>query len=284
MPASDLISVIVTTYDRPDALDASLRALAQQTDRNFETVIADDGSGPETAAVIAGWKARLGRRLRHVWQPHHGFRAAEIRNRAIIAAAGDYCIFLDGDCLARRNFVATHRSLAERGWFVTGNRVLISRALTQRILAERLAAEDWSVKRWLPLRLGGEINRLAPLFSLPLGPARKLFVRAWRGARSANIAAWRSDLLAIDGFDQGFTGWGREDSDLFVRLIRAGVRRKDGRWATGVLHLWHPEADRSRLSENDRRLDAVLAGDRIKATLGLSTLSDGHKETEAAVH
>jgi hypothetical protein len=137
-----------------------------------------------------------------------------------------------------------------------------------------LTPERWSILEWLVLRFGGKINRFMPLLSLRLGPLRKLRARAWRGARGANIAVWRSDLVRVDGFDSGFSGWGREDSDLFVRLMRAGVRRKDGRMATGVLHLWHPDADRSRIQENDRRLDEILADDRIQAKKGLSTLRD----------
>lgn len=271
---TDLISVVLSTYNRPDALDAALRSLAGQSDPDFEVLVADDGSRPDTAAVVAKWHDRVGRRLAHVWQPDRGFRLAEIRNRAILAAAGSYCIFLDGDCLARARFIARHRALAEPGWFVTGNRVLISRELSQRLLSEALTAERWSVGHWLVEHLSGRINRLAPLLSLPLGPLRRLRSRAWRGARGANIAVWRADLVAVNGFDSSFCGWGREDSDLFVRLLRAGVRRKDGRWATGVLHLWHPEADRSRLQENERRLDEILAGHRVAARRGLSALRD----------
>jgi glycosyltransferase involved in cell wall biosynthesis len=271
---TDLISVILATYNRPDALDAVLRSLAGQSDADFEVVVADDGSKPDTAAIVAGWHGRIGRRLAHVWHPDQGFRLAEIRNRAILASAGAYCIFLDGDCLAPPNFIAAHRALAESGWYVTGSRVVLSRELTQRILAETLQAERWAMADWLRRRPHGGINRLAPLLSLPLGPLRKLNARAWRGARAANLAVWRADLVAIDGFDAAFNGWGREDSDLFVRLLRAGVRRKDGRMASGVLHLWHPEADRSRLSENDRRLEEALASDRVRAQQGLSALSD----------
>ena len=140
---AELISVIVTTYNREDALDAVLRALSRQTDRAFEVVIADDGSGPATATVVAAWKGRLGVPLAHVWHEDRGFRAAEIRNRAILVSQGSYCIFLDGDCLPRADFVAAHRRLAEGGWFVTGNRVLMSRALTETVLRDRLTPEAW---------------------------------------------------------------------------------------------------------------------------------------------
>jgi glycosyltransferase involved in cell wall biosynthesis len=270
-----LISAIVSTYNRPDALDAALRSLARQSDQKFEVLVADDGSRLDTATVVKRWQGRIGRRVVHVWHPDDGFRLAEIRNRAILAADGAYCVFLDGDCLVRGNFVAAHRALAEPGWFVTGNRVLLSRELTERVLRENLTAECWTMAQWLAARLGRGINRLAPLVSLSLGPLRKAQAHAWRGARGANIAMWRSDLVAVDGFDSAFAGWGREDSDLFVRLIRAGVSRKDGRYATGVLHLWHPDADRARLSENEERLDEVLASDRILASKGLSALRDG---------
>jgi len=268
----DLISVIVATYDREDALDAVLWGLSRQSDRGFEVVIADDGSRSTTGAVVEGWRSRLGVPLSHVWQRNRGFRAAEIRNRAILACRGDYCIFLDGDCIAAPDFIATHRSLAESGWFVTGNRVLLSPGLTDAVLREELRPQAWSARRWTRHRLGGGVNRLAALLRLPLGPLRKLRPRQWRGARSCNLAVWRSDLERIDGFDACFTGWGREDSDLLIRLLRCGLRRKDGRFATGVIHLWHPPLDRAQLPTNDARLDAVLQSDRTRAQRGLSAL------------
>ncbi len=269
----ETISVIVTTWNREDALDAVLRSLSVQTDRDCEVVVADDGSGEETARLIAGWTARLGMPLKHVWQEHRGFRAAEIRNRAILASEGRYCVFLDGDCIARPDFIATHRRLAEPGWFVTGNRILMSEQLTAHVLRERLDPERWGYRDWARQRREGGINRTLPLMSLPLGPLRKLRAREWRGARSCNLAVWRSDLDRVDGFDCAYEGWGREDSDLLVRLLHAGLRRKDGVFATGVLHLWHPVADRGFLDENDRRLDAVQAQRRVTAQRGMSALA-----------
>jgi glycosyltransferase involved in cell wall biosynthesis len=270
----DLISVIVTTYNREDALDAVLSTLSRQSDRGFEVVIADDGSRPMTAAVVEHWRTRLGVQLSHVWQLNCGFRAAEIRNRAILACRGDYCIFLDGDCIVPPDFVATHRKLAEPGWFVTGNRVLLSAALTEAVLREHLQPETWGASAWIGQRLRGGVNRLAALLRLPLGPLRKLQARRWRGARSCNLAVWRSDLERVDGFDASFTGWGREDSDLLIRLLRCGLRRKDGRFATGVIHLWHAQLDRAQLAANDARLDAVLQSDRRRAQRGLSALRE----------
>jgi glycosyltransferase involved in cell wall biosynthesis len=272
---AELISVIVTTYNRDDALAAVLRSLARQTDPDFEVIVADDGSGPETAALVEAWKGRLGRRLAHVWHADRGFRAAEIRNRAILAAQGAYCVFLDGDCIVRRDFVAAHRRLAERGAFVSGNRVLMSPSLTARVLRDGDEPETWPLARWVGERLKGGVNRLAALLRLPLGPLRRLRRNAWEGVRSCNLAVWRSDLDCVDGFDADYAGWGKEDSDLVVRLLHAGIGRKDGNFAVGVLHLWHKEADRERLGANEARLAGVLGGSGVRARRGLSALAAG---------
>jgi glycosyltransferase involved in cell wall biosynthesis len=279
---NDLISVVVTTYQREDALDAVLRSLAGQTDQDFEVVVADDGSTAATAAVIDAWKGKVGRRLDRVWHEDRGFRAAEIRNRAILISRGAYCIFLDGDCIVRPDFVGTHRRLAEPGCFVTGNRILLSPELTARVLREGLMPESWSFGRWLAQRLCGRVNRLSALLHLPLGPLRRLRRHAWRGARSCNLAVWRSDLDRVDGFDADYSGWGKEDSDVIVRLLHAGVQRKDGVFATGVLHLWHPDAGRGRLAENERKLSDIIASDNIRARRGLSAFQAPAPATMAA--
>jgi glycosyltransferase involved in cell wall biosynthesis len=275
------ISVIVSTYNRPDAFGACLRSLAKQSDRGFEVVIADDGSGPATRDVISAWKPQLGIPLTHVWQEDHGFRLAEIRNRAIVASNGGYLVFLDGDCIAPPRFVAAHRALAEAGSFVAGNRVLLSRGLSEQILANQLEPEQWSLAWWALRRARGDINRLLPLIRLPLGPLRKRLANEWEGVRGGNFAFHRADLERVDGFETAFTGWGLEDSDIVIRMLRAGVRRKDGRFATGVLHLWHPEADRSRFAVNKTQLAELLTSDRVRAVSGLSALT--HQPSAIAV-
>jgi glycosyltransferase involved in cell wall biosynthesis len=268
----ELFSVIVVTYNREDALDAVLRSLAAQTDRHFEVIVADDGSRISTQQLVNSWIPRIGVPLLHVRQEHDGFRAAEIRNRAVLRSRGLVCVFIDGDCIVRPDFVSVHRELAEAGWFVAGNRVLLNRRITQRILAAGLRPELWPPWRWLLAWLTGEANRVLPLIPLSIGPLRKLRPRTWTGARSANLAVRREDLLRVDGFDAVYRGWGREDSDLIIRLLRSGVCRKDGWFATGTLHLWHPENDRSRMPDNERLLAEVIAQDRVHASWGLSKL------------
>ena len=167
------------------------------------------------------------------------------------------------------------RSIAayrEPDCFVTGNRILLSRDLTENVLRDKLTPEIWPLSRWLAERQRGGINRLSALLRLPLGPLRRLRQRQWQGARSCNLAIWRADLDRVDGFDGDYSGWGKEDSDIIVRLLHAGVRRKDGAFATGVLHLWHAEAERGRLAENERKLSDSLASDRVRARRGLSAL------------
>jgi glycosyltransferase involved in cell wall biosynthesis len=269
---ADLLSIIVATYNWPEALDAVLHGLSRQSDRGFEIVVADDGSGPQTRNIVEDWRANIGVDLRHVWHEDRGFRLAEIRNRAVAASRGEICVFLDGDSIPLAGFVAAHRRLAAPGWFVAGNRVLLSPALTARVLRDRTMLESWSLAQWIAARRAGHINRIAPLLTLPLGPLRRLNARSWKGARGGNLAIRRSDLDRIDGFDAAFSGWGLEDSDIIVRLIRSGVRRKDGRFATGVLHLWHPEKDRSRLPENAAKLEDVIRSDRVRSVHGLSVM------------
>jgi hypothetical protein len=145
--------------------------------------------------------------------------------------------------------------------------------LTTEVLNAHLEPERWALSRWLAERCKGGLNRLAPLMSLPLGLLRKMRPQAWQDARSCNLAVWRNDLDRVDGFDASFSGWGREDSDLLLRLLHAGVRRKDGAFATGVIHLWHPEADRSQLSVNQKKLDVAMESGRIRAERGMSHTS-----------
>ncbi len=176
------IAVIVTTYNRPDALAAVFAGYQAQRDAEFELLVADDGSTAETRRVVDEFKARASFPVTHVWQEDQGFRAAAIRNRALAATRADYIIFSDGDCVPAPRFVAQHRRLAERGWFVAGNRVLLSAGFTARVLRDKLPIHEWTGGAWLaalgqprrqPLAAAGDAagRRVSPRHTPALGQA-----------------------------------------------------------------------------------------------------------------
>lgn len=265
-----LVSLIVTTYNRPDALRAVLAGFADQTDDHFELLVADDGSREETGNLVREFAAAAPVPVRHIWHEDLGFRVAAIRNRAAAASRGAYLIFVDGDCVPMRNFVARHRTLAEPGWSVAGNRLLLSEGFTHRVLDEQLPIHRWSLADWIAARRRGDINRALPLLHLPLGSLRKLGGRRWPRLRGCNMGVWRVDLARVNGFDESFQGWGFEDSDFAVRLINAGIGIKKGAFATGLLHLWHRQNDRTREGENWQRLQQRIASGETRASRGLA--------------
>jgi glycosyltransferase involved in cell wall biosynthesis len=263
------IAVIVTTYNRPDALAAVFAGYQAQRDAEFELLVADDGSTSETRRVVDEFKTRAGFPVTHVWHEDQGFRAAAIRNRALAATRADYIVFSDGDCVPAPRFVAQHRRLAQCGWFVAGNRVLLSAGFTSRVLRDKLPIHEWTGGAWFARWTQRDVNRWLPLVTLPDGAFRRATPQRWAGVKTCNLGCWRDDLLRVNGLDETYSGWGLEDSDLVIRLLHAGVKHTSARFAAPVFHLWHAENDRSRLAENQRRLDALLASQRTVAELGV---------------
>ena len=267
--ASTRISLVIATYNWPEALRAVVEGCFRQSDRNFEIIIADDGSRDATRELVAELTARSPVPMRHVWQPDDGFRLAMARNRGILASTGGYIIAMDGDCVPQRDFVARHRQLAEPGFMVTGSRILLNQAFSARVLAEGLDLQALGLMETLRVRGQGGINKAAPLLvKLPdLGRRRPRF--SFRRIKGCNMAFWRSDLDRINGFDESFKGWGHEDADIVVRLFHAGVLRKDGAYATEVFHLWHREAQRDQASSNKQLVLERLANKTTQAVKGL---------------
>lgn len=264
------LAVIVTTYNRPDALNLVMSGFAAQADSDFELIIADDGSKEDTRAKVNVFRASAPMSVKHVWQEDDGFRAAAVRNKAALATEADYLVFTDGDCVPTRNFVRAHRRLAEQQCFLAGNRVLLNEDLTAEVLAKQLPVYSWTRGDWKMAKQAGGINRLAPLLEFPLpGALRRISPHRWQGVKTCNFSLWRDDFAKVNGFDERYCGWGLEDSDLAIRLIHAGVRHKSGRFAAPVLHLWHREFDRLSLPENQARLDALIKGNAVRAVLGL---------------
>jgi glycosyltransferase involved in cell wall biosynthesis len=274
MQGPDLISIVITTYNRSDALLAVLSALTRQSDRHFEVIVADDGSRDEHRQRILQSEAAQALKLFHVWHPDVGFTASKVRNRGVAAALGNYIVFLDGDCVPENDFVARHRALAAPGCFVNGSRVLLSPGLTQRVLAGQAIVDGRGAGFWLLKRLKGEASKLTALVRLPDGAFRVRQQFSWKGIRSCNLAVWKRDFERVDGFDESFIGWGHEDADFVLRLHNLGIARKNGFCATEVFHLWHKEASRSQESENASTVARRAATKIVQPTLGYARLRE----------
>jgi glycosyltransferase involved in cell wall biosynthesis len=250
MNANDLVSVVITTYNRSDALVRVLESLLLQTDKNFEVIVADDGSTIAHQYTLAQCRAARVLRVVHVWHPDVGFTASRIRNRGVAAASGKYIVLMDGDCIPEIDFIARHRTLAQRGHLVNGSRVLLSPDLSRDVLCGVTNVVGRSALYWLKARMQGHTNKLSGLCRLPDGAYRVRQAFSWKGIRSCNMGVWRSDFEAVNGFDESFVGWGHEDADFVLRLYHHKVLRKDGYCATEVFHLYHKEAARDQESKN----------------------------------
>lgn len=275
-------AVIVLTYNRPAALLAVLRSLASQCGPQDEIWIADDGSTPDNVRYLHDRLPPLGCRLRHVWHPDTGFTASRARNMAALRTDADYLIFLDGDCVPRADWLCQHRALAQRGYFVNGSRVLLSPGLTRQVEQGTVDLEHWRWMDWLRARWRGDCNRLTHLLPAtgPWGRIQRAF--KWKGIRSCNLAVWRGDFVAVNGFDESFSGWGHEDADLVLRLHNLGVARKNGFCATEVFHLWHRENDRGNEQVNRARVLDRLHRGQVRAQTGLDARPESTQVTVSA--
>lgn len=268
-------AVIIATYDWPHALELVLWGYAAQTDRRFRVVVADDGSGPATAALIERMRAETGLDIAHIWQEDRGFRKSEILNRAILATSAEYLIFTDGDVIPRDDFVATHHRLARRGRYLTGMTIRLPRAVSDRITPAEVQSGRATDLAWLRsqgLRPGRHRLRFFRRWSvntlldhLTTTPPR------WRGG---NASAWRDDLMAVNGFEMAM-GYGGQDAELSDRLDNLGIRPVRVRFRAVTVHLWHqrPWRDETVIRANRAHRHRVRASGATRAQRGLAELA-----------
>ena len=267
----NLISVIVTTYNWPSALKLCLESLFAQQDNNFEIIIADDGSSPANLELTQAYCANSPVSIGYVHHDDQGFRAGTIRNKAVAQSKGEYLVFIDGDCILRPDFIVRHRQLAATGCFVPGNRILLSQAFTRKVIEQQIPLHAKPFYYFILLWVQKKINSISGGLYLPLGFLRHIQPQKWQKAMTCNLGVWKSDFIQVNGFDELFEGWGFEDSDLVIRLIHAGIVRKEGRFAVPVLHLWHPHNDKSKQDMNYQRLlERLHQQDFILAKKGVS--------------
>jgi GT2 family glycosyltransferase len=274
MPPADLISIVITTYNRSDTMAAVLAGLAAQDDKHFEVILADDGSTQVHQDAMKAAALAIGLPVTHVWHPDVGFTASRVRNLGVAAATGSYIVLLDGDCVPETDFVRRHRQLMTPGCFVNGSRVMLSERLTRQVLAGRAQVYGRGSLFWLRQRVAGNANKLGPLLRLPDFAGRQSTAFVWKGIRSCNMGVWRSDYERVNGFDESFVGWGHEDADFVLRLHSAGITRKNGFFATEVYHLWHMEASRNAESKNAATVRERMRSGQVLPTIGYRECKD----------
>lgn len=239
------VALLITTYNRPDALNAVLDSAAQQCRLPDEVIICDDGSGIHTSKVVERWGDRLP--IRHAWMPDMGFRAARSRNLGVLCSEAEIIIFIDGDCLLPPFFISEHVALARPGYLLSGGRQLLTPGQTKSFFKKKLSLSS--------------IFDSIKFLRLPLGWLRDCYPANWKSVRTCNMSLYKMDIVKIGGFDESYVGWGREDSDFVIRALRSGLSIRWGRLAVCVAHLYHVESPRDLLHSNDSYFMRVLNDD-----------------------
>jgi glycosyltransferase involved in cell wall biosynthesis len=246
------VSVILSTYNSPEWLGKVVLGYSVQTHRDFELIIADDGSTQETTLLIHRLRKQTGLTINHVWHEDCGFRKCTILNKAILASSCEYLVFSDGDCIPRWDFVATHVEFAQQGYLLSGGAVRLPMALSKQIAAEDILSRRVTDLRWLaahglldPKRLlkTVEVRGLTRLLD-----ALTTTQATWNGG---NASTWKSEILRVNGYDERMEHGGL-DRELGDRLVNAGLKCKQIRHRAVCLHLDHgrPYAREDALRRN----------------------------------
>ena len=233
------VSVIISTYNSPVWLEKVLWGYTCQLHKDFEVIIADDGSGEDTAKVIRFFQEYSSLQIHHYWHEDQGYRRQVILNKAIVASHTDYLIFTDGDCVPRKDFVSTHVSQAEEGFFLSGGYCKLPMNISQAISKENILNHESFQLAWL--RSNGPVGmsqsrklfakgKLADLFDF-VTPAKATF-------NNCNSSAWKRDILAVNGYDERMQ-YGGADREMGERLVNYGIFGKQIRHRAIVLHLDH---------------------------------------------
>ena len=262
------VALVITTYNRPDALDLVLDSVSKQTVVPDEVVVGDDGSKEPTQRVVEKWIAEQKFSLTHAWQEDRGFRAAACRNLAIKKTKSEYIILIDGDMLLDSHFIEDHVNFARRRFFTQGSRAKISETGTAEILKTCEGSPTFSVfdSRLKSKRYGFRNSLLSKIFS-----GKRSFNRLGM-LQTCNLAFFRGDFEKVNGFDEDYVGWGREDSDFCARLMHSGVGRQDLKFKAVAYHLHHEGESRNRLSVNDELLKKTLISKSVQCVNGIQKI------------
>ena len=229
-------------------LKRCLESLFQQSRLPDEIIVCDDGSSQETRQLILQLQKQSPVPLIHIWQPDQGFKLAQIRNKGIAMAVGSYVVQIDGDVILHPQFVSDQLRVAKPGIFYSGNQLYFTQQQTNQLLIDTPDAFPLVIKQ---TRLTW--HRLwVPFLQKPVARFYH-WKEHFRYVSGCNMAFWRADLLAVNGYDERFTGWGWEDTDLALRLINRGLRLRFIRFGAIQYHLYHPPSPRSKEESNRQR-------------------------------
>lgn len=233
-------TVVISTYNAPDRLEKTLWGYGAQTVKNFEIVVADDGSTGETRQLIKRYQDS-GAPLRHVWHEDHGFQKNRILNRALCEARGEYCIFTDGDCVPRNDFVETHQRLRRPNQFLAiGSHINLPTDVHEKVSRDDIAAGRLFSPQWLAEHMALGWREQIRLTANPrYQPLLNLSTHRPTIFTGNGSSVWREAAMAVNGFDERMR-YGGEDKDFGIRLAAYGLRSRMCKFSLVCLHLDHP--------------------------------------------
>lgn len=254
-------ALLISTYNWPEALGVVLQSLSRQTRFPAEVLIADDGSREETKILIDKFKGSVPFPVTHFWQEDKGFRKSVILNKALAATNADYIIQVDGDCIMHPNFIEDHLSSAAKNVYIFGSRVNIKPHAVDRVLKEKFREFSFYSKA-----IKNKTRNIRIPFLQKIYKPQPTFSHKTRGC---NISFWREDFIAVNGYNESIEGWGREDSELFLRMLNKGVQGKRLRYGGIVYHIYHPEKSKDNLPENTRIQEETMRENKIWCAQGI---------------
>jgi len=255
-------SLVITTYNWKEALELVILSALNQSVAPDEIIIADDGSRNDTKNLIQKYIESSSTPILHSWQEDDGFRAAQSRNKAIAKASGDYIVLTDGDMILHRDFIKDHKKFAKKGYFIQGSRVLINKDNSSEVLK--------NAKINISFFDDGLKNKKNAIHSDILSTLFSNTTDKLKGIKTCNMSFYKSDCMDVNGFNEDFVGWGREDSEFVVRLFNNGLKRQNVRFNAIAFHIWHNENSRKSLKRNDEILEDAIKNSLVFCENGIN--------------
>ncbi|WDF47869.1 glycosyltransferase family 2 protein [Chryseobacterium sp. KACC 21268] len=264
------IALIISTYNWPEALQLCLQSVMKQTVKPEEIIIADDGSTTSTKDIIDRYRKISKRKIKHIWHEDKGFKLAEIRNKAISEATADYIIQIDGDVILHPHFIQDHKSFAKQNSFIKGRRLMIGKTKSENLLKQKSINVSF---------LSVDVKMREHGIRIPF--FNKIFIskeeRSADGVMGSNMAFWKKDFVAVNGYDNSLKGWGAEDKELAQRFVNLGMVKRKIKYGAIQYHIYHPQCDKSKHDEQIKVIEDLKSSKKTTCENGLSEISKDYQ-------